>query len=199
MDRKKLCIPYPIIVEGKYDKARICAVCEADVYTTDGFGIFKKKEKLSLFSELSKKTEIIVLTDSDDAGRLIRSHISSAIPQDRIIQLHIPRIKGVEKRKREPSAQGFLGVEGMDTDLIYGLLLPFENREKVRLRSQNPLCKTDLYIDGLTGGDNSATARDRLCERIGLPRGMSAPALLAALRILMTYDEYIDLVGRNNA
>ena len=118
---QKLNIAYPIIVEGKYDKQRILEVCNATVIATDGFGIFKKSEKLALLRRLAEKTPLIVLTDSDGAGKVIRSHISSAVPKDRLIQLYIPQIKGKEKRKSEPSAEGTLGVEGMERKLLFDL------------------------------------------------------------------------------
>ncbi|MBO5203432.1 MAG: DUF4093 domain-containing protein [Clostridia bacterium] len=194
---KRLKIPYPIIVEGKYDKQRLAAVCEAQVLTTDGFGLFKKNEKLALFRELSEKTPVIVLTDSDGAGKLIRSHLSSAIPSDRLIQLYIPQIKGKEKRKAHPSAEGTLGVEGMENELLYGLLAPFEDAETARRLEENPLSKTDLYIDGLTGAADSSARRDTLALSLGLPVGMSANALLGALKILLSYEEYLELVGRD--
>ena len=194
---KRLKIPYPIIVEGKYDKQRLAAVCEAQVLTTDGFGLFKKNEKLALFRELSKKTPVIVLTDSDGAGKLIRSHLTSAIPSDRLIQLYIPQIKGKEKRKAHPSAEGTLGVEGMENELLYGLLAPFEDAETVSRLEENPLSKTDLYIDGLTGATDSTARRDALALSLGLPVGMSANALLGALKILLSYEEYLELVGRD--
>ena len=196
-ENRRLNIPYPIVVEGKYDRLRVLCVCNATVLTTDGFGIFKKNEKLALFRTLGERSPVIVLTDSDGAGKLIRSHISSAIPKDRLIQLYIPKIKGTEKRKSAPSAEGTLGVEGMETELLYKLLLPFENEEiSTRLR-ENPLSKTDFYIDGLTGGENSSTKRDTLAESVGLPSGMTADALLAALKILFSYEEYLSLVGRS--
>ena len=194
---KRLKIPYPIIVEGKYDKQRLAVVCEAQVLTTDGFGLFKKNEKLALFRELSKKTPVIVLTDSDGAGKLIRSHLSSAIPSDRLIQLYIPQIKGKEKRKAHPSAEGTLGVEGMENELLYGLLSPFEDAETARRLEEHPLSKTDLYIDGLTGATDSSARRDALALSLGLPVGMSANALLGALKILLSYEEYLELVGRD--
>ena len=198
-ENRKLNIPYPIIVEGKYDRLRVLCVCNATVLTTDGFGIFKKNEKLALFRTLGERSPVIVLTDSDGAGKLIRSHISSAIPKDRLIQLYIPKIKGTEKRKSAPSAEGTLGVEGMETELLYKLLLPFENDEiSARLR-ENPLSKTDFYIDGLTGAENSSATRDVLAESVGLPSGMTADALLAALKILFSYDEYLTLVGRSES
>ena len=191
-------IPYPIIVEGKYDRLRLLSVCQATVLTTDGFGIFKKNEKLSLFRALGEKTPVIVLTDSDGAGKLIRSHLSSAIPKDRIIQLYIPKIKGKEKRKDTPSAEGTLGVEGMERELLYSLLAPFEDKEAALRLTENPLSKTDLYIDGLTGAEDSALKRDRLAVSLGLPEGMTPNALLAALKILMSYEEYLETVGRGN-
>ncbi len=194
--QKKLSIPYPIIVEGKYDRIRLLEICSATVIVTDGFGIFKKNERLSLLRELSARTPIILLTDSDGAGKLIRSHITSAIPKERLIQLYIPKIEGKEKRKQSPSAEGTLGVEGMELELLYQLLLPFENEEALNAQKQNPLSKTDFYIDGLTGGDNSAARRDALAAKLDLPDGMTSNALLAALKMLVSYEEYLLLVGR---
>jgi len=192
----KLKISYPIIVEGKYDRLRVLSVADACVYTTDGFGIFKKNEKLALFRKLAEKSPIIVLTDSDGAGKLIRSHVGSAVPKERLIQLYIPQIAGVEKRKSEPSAEGFLGVEGIERKMLHGLLSPYANEGAYLASLENPLSKTDLYIDGLTGGKDSAEKRDELCTRLGLPRGMTPNALLAALRVLLTYEEYLALMGR---
>ena len=196
--QKKLSIPYPIIVEGKYDRLRLIEICSANIITTDGFGIFKKSERLSLLRELSARTPIILLTDSDGAGKLIRSHITSAIPKDRLIQLYIPKIEGKEKRKDTPSAEGTLGVEGMEFELLYNLLAPFEDKKAYMALAENPISKTDFYIDGLSGGENSAQKRAELAKRLGLPRDMTANALLAALKILITYEEYLALVGRDN-
>ena len=196
--QKKLLIPYPIIVEGKYDRLRLIEVCSANVITTDGFGIFKAGERLSLLRELAARTPIILLTDSDGAGKLIRSHITSAIPKERLIQLYIPKIKGKEKRKDAPSAEGTLGVEGMELELLYNLLAPFEDKNAYLAQTQNPISKTDFYIDGLSGGENSSQKRAELAKKLNLPCDMTANALLAALKILITYEEYLSLVGRNN-
>ena len=195
MDRL-LNIPYPIIVEGKYDRLRLLSVCNANIMTTEGFGIFKKHEKLSLIRQLSEKTKIIVLTDSDGAGKLIRSHLTSAVAKDRLIQLYIPRIEGKEKRKGAPSAEGTLGVEGMERELLYSLLAPFEDGEAVKRAEENSLSKADMYADGLSGRDDSASKRDELAKKLGLPPKMTPNALLAALKILVTYEEYCALVGR---
>lgn len=190
----KLTIPYPIIVEGKYDRLRLLCVCEANIISTDGFGIFKKHERLSLIRQLSTKTPIILLTDSDGAGKLIRSHLTSAIPKERLIQLYIPKIEGKEKRKSAPSAEGTLGVEGMEQKLLYDLLKPFEDNSVVARAAENPLSKADFYRDGLSGQEDSAALRDKLALRLSLPTGMTANALLSALRILITYEEYTKLV-----
>ena len=195
MDRL-LNIPYPIIVEGKYDRLRLLSVCNANIMTTEGFGIFKKHEKLSLIRQLSEKTKIIVLTDSDGAGKLIRSHLTSAVARDRLIQLYIPRIEGKEKRKDAPSAEGTLGVEGMERELLYSLLAPFEDGEAVKRAEENSLSKADMYADGLSGRDDSASKRNELAKKLGLPPKMTPNALLAALKILVTYEEYCALVGR---
>ena len=193
---EKLKIPYTIVVEGKYDRTRVLSVCEARVITTDGFGIFKKNEKLALIRRLAGELPVIILTDSDGAGKLIRSHLTSAIPQDRIIQLYIPQIKGKEKRKKEASAEGTLGVEGMERELLYGLLSPYEDEGAFRRFEENPLSKTDFYLDGLTSHENSAERRDEIAVKLGLPRGMTPNALLSAMKMICTYEEYLTLVGR---
>ena len=193
---EKLKIPYTIVVEGKYDRTRILSVCDARVITTDGFGIFKKNEKLALIRRLALELPIIVLTDSDGAGKLIRSHLSSAIPAERIIQLYIPQIKGKEKRKKCASAEGTLGVEGMERELLRNLLLPYEDESVYRRFEENPLSKTDFYIDKLTSHENSLQRRDEIAQKLGLPSKMTPNALLCAMKMICTYDEYLKLVGR---
>lgn len=195
---ERLKIPYPVIVEGKYDKLRLESVIEAQIIPTDGFGVFKKNEKTAMLRTLAKKTPLILLTDSDGAGKLIRSHLTSLLPPDRLIQLYVPRMEGKEKRKREASAEGILGVEGMDRALLRELFIPYADAEAVEARrATNPLSKTDLYVDGLTGGEGSREKRDALAARLGLPPAMTPNALLAALRILCTYEEYCAAVGRD--
>lgn len=185
---EKLKIPYPVVVEGKYDRLRLLAVMEGQILTTDGFGVFNKKEKLALLKSLAEKTPIVVLTDPDGAGKLIRAHIGSAIPKERIIPLYVPQTKGKEKRKTAPSAEGFLGVEGQDAALLYDLLAPLADQGTPW--AENPLTKLDFYEGGLTGSDGCAERRNALAARFGLPRDMTPNALLAALRIVATYEEY---------
>lgn len=198
----KLRIAYPIIVEGKYDRLKVLSVADGLVIKTDGFSIFKAEEKAALIRALAQSSPVIVLTDSDGAGGVIRSHISSLVPREKLIQLYIPKIAGKEKRKSEPSKEGTLGVEGMEAQLIHDLLLPFSSEEgsdaalRVREISENPLSKVDFFIDGLTGAENSSQKRDALAAKFSLPCGMTPNALLEALKVVATYEEYLAAVGR---
>ena len=191
---EKLHISYPVIVEGKYDRLRLLTVMEGQILTTDGFGLFKKKEKLALFRALAQKTPLIVLTDPDGAGKLIRSHIGSAVPKDRLIPLYVPRIAGKEARKQAPSAEGVLGVEGQESALLRELLSPFADDAAAVTRT--PITKADFYEDGLTGSENCTARRAALAESFGLPGDMTPNALLAALSVIATYEEYKTAVGR---
>lgn len=185
---EKLKIRYPVIVEGKYDRLRLLSVMEGQILTTEGFGIFKQKEKLALLRALAQKTPLIVLTDPDGAGTLIRAHIGSAVSPDRLIPLYVPQVKGKEKRKDAPSAAGFLGVEGQERALLREILAPFA--EDGAPMAENPLSKADLYEDGLTGNENAAARRNALAAKFGLPADMTPNALLAALRVVATLAEY---------
>lgn len=196
MTRERLKIPFPVIVEGKYDKLRLECVMEGQILTTDGFGVFNAREKTQFFRALAQKTPLILLTDSDGAGKLIRSHLTSCLPAGRLIQLYIPKIAGTERRKEHPSAEGTLGVEGMEQSLLYDLLAPYADEAAVLRAAENPLCKADLFEDGLTGCPDSTARRDAFAERLGLPAGMTPNAFLAALRVLLSYDDYLRMVGR---
>ena len=194
---EKLKIPYPVIVEGKYDRQRLIEIIDANIYTTGGFGVFRHGEVLALLRRLSEKSPVIVLTDSDGAGTLIRSRITSAIPKDRLIQLYTPQIKGKEKRKTEPSKAGFLGVEGIDFDVLRKLFEPYADSDAAeRKMSENPLTKADFYEFGLSGKPESAAKRDALAQRLGLPTGMTPNALLEAVKILVSYEEFVETVSK---
>lgn len=195
---EKLTIPYPVVVEGKYDKIRLSNILDAQIITTDGFGIFRKEEKRVLLRRLAAASPLIVLTDSDGGGTVIRSHLSGMVPRDRIIPLYIPKIRGKERRKDKPSAEGTLGVEGMEDSLLYELFRPYAQSDSDPLvrAQENPLSKVDFFEDGLTGGPDSTKRRDELAAKVGLPSGMNANALLEALRLLLSYEAYLELVGR---
>ena len=188
---EKLKIALPIIVEGKYDKIKIKSVADACVIQTDGFGVFKNSERLALIRQLAKQSRIIVLTDSDGAGKVIRSHITSAIPKDRLIQLYIPQVEGKERRKEAPSAEGFLGVEGTEADVIRKLLEPFSTGMTAEDGEREEISKADLFAVGLTGGADSADRRDAFAVSLGLPKKMTPNALLSALNVMMTREEFL--------
>ncbi|MGM9644431.1 MAG: toprim domain-containing protein [Eubacteriales bacterium] len=187
---EKMKIDLPIIVEGKYDKIKILSIADACVIATDGFGVFKNSERLSLIKRLARQSKIIVLTDSDGAGKLIRSHITSAIPRERIIQLYTPQVKGKERRKTAPSAEGYLGVEGTEAETLRQILMPFSSGMTDDFSAREEITKADMFEAGLTGAPDSAERRDELALSLGLPRGMTPNALLAALNVLMRREEF---------
>ena len=189
-------IKYPVIVEGKYDRQRIIDIFDADCISTDGFGIFSSEETAATVKALAKKSPLIILTDSDGAGALIRKRISQSIGNDRMINLYTPQIKGKERRKSAPSKQGFLGVEGMSADIIRDLLMPF-TCDGVPEKGDG-ITKLDLYLDGLTGGKDSRLMRDEVAKEFSLPKGMSANALLTALRYIASKEEYRAAIERIN-
>ena len=186
-------IKYPIIVEGKYDKIKLDSIFNATVITTEGFGIFTKDEKLSLIRKLAEKGKIIILTDSDGGGHLIRSHIKTALPPDKIINLYTPQVEGKEKRKREHSKAGFLGVEGTDKDTLIKLLSPFT--EDAPSRDGESITKADMYAYGLSGREDSKEKRAALLKELGLPTDMTPNAMLAAINILYTKKELEDIIN----
>ncbi len=191
---EKIKIPYPIIVEGKYDKIKLDSIADADVFTTDGFGIFTDGEKASLFKQLAEKRgKIIILTDSDGGGTLIRSHIKSLIPANRLINLYVPAVKGKEKRKSAPSKEGLLGVEGTDSDMLLHLLLPFASSEPLPPRD---IKKLTLYECGLVGVSDASFKRERLAKKLGLPPKMTPNALLSAVSLLYTEEEFTEICNK---
>lgn len=189
---EKIKISLPIIVEGRYDKSTLSGFIEGTIITTDGFSVFNNKEKQSLIRRVAKDG-IIVLTDSDGGGKQIRSFLSGIIPKDKIHNLYIPKIEGKESRKRKASKAGTLGVEGMEKDVLTRLLEPFSNGDSPA-KSSKMITKVDFFCDKLTGCDNAAANRARLCEMCELPTDMTPNALLEAMNLLYGYDGYKELI-----
>lgn len=183
-----LVISKPIIVEGKYDKIKLSSIVKADIFTTDGFGIFSASEKAALLRRLALKNGLIVLTDSDGAGLVIRNYLSNLIPKDQIIHLYIPKIKGQERRKSSPSKEGYLGVEGIDRQVLEKIFAPYADGKEAPRRMS--LQKSDLYTFGLSGGRNSARLRAALANELSLPDNLSSNSLLAAINLLITEEEF---------
>lgn len=180
-----------VIVEGKYDKIRLSGIIDTVIVETDGFAIFKDKEKQHLIRFLAEKRGIIIMTDSDSAGFKIRSFIKGIIKNDNIKNVYIPDIYGKEKRKTEMSKEGKLGVEGMETQVIMSALqkagvLYNENSKK----EGREITHTDFFEDGISGGENSSIIRKALARELGLPEKISSSALLKIINSYMTYDEY---------
>jgi len=184
-----------VIVEGKYDKIKLENIISANIIATDGFKIYNNKEKQALIKNLAEKTGIIVLTDSDSAGRRIRGFIKSFAGGSgcEIINIYAPEIIGKEKRKRVPSKENMLGVEGADDKIILEL---FGKSGVACRRDELPakkISKLDFYQDGLSGGSGSAKKRGYLCRRLNLPR-MSANALVEAVNLLADFTEYKKII-----
>ncbi len=184
-------ISLPIIVEGRYDKIKIDSIFDARVFASDGFGVFNSKEKQALLRRISEGG-VILLLDSDGGGVQIRAFLNSIIPKNLVHNLYIPEIKGRERRKSRASAAGTLGVEGMEREVIERVLAPFVVDENANddAKPKKMITKVDLFFDKLTGAENSAAMRDKLCDALGLPHGMSANALLEALNIVTDYEGY---------
>lgn len=177
-----------IIVEGKYDKIKLSSIVDAVIIVTNGFGIFKDKEKLELIRYYAQKTGIIILTDSDSAGRKIRGFIKGAVKNGRITNVFIPDIFGKEKRKDKPSAEGKLGVEGISPDLIREAFKKAGITSSERERNHN-ITNITLFEFGLSGGKNSHELRLKLQKRLGLPSLMSSSSLIEVLNTMMDADE----------
>ena len=183
-------IRYPIVVEGRYDKSAILGMYSATVITTNGFGIFNSKEKQALIRRLAKDG-LILLTDSDGGGKQIRSFITGIVPKEKIYQLYIPKIEGKEKRKRTASAEGTVGVEGVGGEVLRKILDPFCTDAEECCRRE--ISAAELFVLGLSGGSGSGARRDAVCGEVGLPGGMSTKAFLAAINILLSYEELEEL------
>ncbi len=181
-----------VVVEGRYDKAALSGVVDTLILETAGFGVFKDGERLAFLRRLAARRGLIVLTDSDGAGFVIRNYLKGAIPKDQLKHAYIPDVFGKERRKRAPGKEGKLGVEGMPPDVLRNAIL----RAGATVldgdapdRPQGDLTPADLFALGLSGTPNAAARRAELLGRLDLPQHMSAKALLSALNALYTPDE----------
>ena len=184
-----------IVVEGRYDKNTLSQIVDAPILETAGFGIFKDKQQLALLRKVAEKRGLIVFTDSDGAGFVIRSHIKSAIPGKYLKHAYIPDIPGKEKRKAAPGKEGKLGVEGMTPEVI---LTALRNAgatiEGEAMPTPRGITKQDLMELGLSGGSNAGEKRKALQKKLNLPEHMSANAMLQALNLLYTLEELTEIV-----
>lgn len=184
-----------IVVEGRYDKNTLAQIVDAPILETKGFGLFKDPKQLDLLRSVAKKRGLIVLTDSDGAGFVIRNHIKSAIPAKYLKHAYIPDVAGKEKRKAAPGKEGKLGVEGMSPEVLLAALknagATIEGES--RARGNDQITKQDFVEFGLSGGPNASERRKRLQNRLHLPEHMSANALLQALNLLLSREELAEI------
>lgn len=187
-----------IVVEGKYDAIRLANIVDAAVLRTEGFGVFKDHEKQELLRTLAEKRGLILLTDGDSAGMLIRNYIRGLVPAEQITDVYVPDLYGKEKRKDKPSKEGKLGVEGIPDDLLIDALQKAgvtESGDTPRDASGGrPITRIDFYRDGLSGGPNSKAKRLALQTALGLPERMTGKQLLRIINMMVSYDEYKALI-----
>lgn len=185
-----------IVVEGRYDKNTLSQIVDAPILETSGFGIFKDKKQLALLRQVAEKRGLIVFTDSDGAGFVIRNHIKSAIPGKYLKHAYIPDMLGKERRKATPGKEGKLGVEGMSPEIILeslrraGATIVGEDAPQSR-----QITKQDLVELGLSGGADASVKRLALLKKLNLPEHMSANAMLQALNLLYSLDELQNLIS----
>lgn len=183
-----------IVVEGRYDKNTLSQIVDAPIFETHGFEIFKDKDQMALLRAVAARRGLIVFTDSDGAGFVIRNHLKSAIPGQYLKHAYIPDIYGKERRKAAPGKEGKLGVEGMTPDVIVDALRASGATIENETKDTTGITKQDFVALGLSGGPDSSQKRLRLQRRLGLPEHMSANALLQALNLLYTSEELSRLV-----
>ena len=185
-----------VIVEGKYDKIRLSNIIDSVIITTDGFCVFKSEEKKELIKLFAQKNGLIIMTDSDSAGQMIRNFVMKLCKNGEITNIYLPSIKGKEKRKTKGGAQGILGVEGTDDKIIIEALEKAGvTGEKIPEKTQK-VSKTDFYNLGISGGENSREKREELCKYLKLPSCLTANALLDAVNTLYTYDKFFSEVEK---
>lgn len=208
---EKPIISYPIIVEGKYDKIKLDSLFVADVFMTHGFGLFRRSDRVDLFRKLAETRPLIILTDSDGAGLVIRNYFRSILPPDRQIHLYTPEVQGKERRKTSPSKAGNLGVEGTDSDVLRKILSPYTVEAVTeRMRSEHPegdaaaplpllsrgkpMSKADMYAFGLSGRSNSAEKRKKLASMLGFATDISARSFICAVNLLYSKQEFTEIL-----
>ena len=186
-----------IIVEGRYDQNTLSQLVDTLILPTQGFGIFKDKDKAAMLRRVAEKRGVIVLTDSDGAGFVIRNHLKGILPPDKVKHAYIPDLYGKERRKRTPGKEGKLGVEGMRPEVLERRLRAAGATilgETASEKSARHITKQDLYADGFSGRPDSGMRRAALLKRLELPEHLTAKALPQVLDSLLTYEEYRTIV-----
>ncbi len=184
-----------IVVEGRYDKNTLSQLVDTVILETNGFGIFKDKEQLALLRKIAQKRGLIVLTDSDGAGFVIRNHLKGSIPQSQVKHAYIPDLFGKEKRKRKAGKEGKLGVEGMRPEVLERALRQAGATildGASQTQSGPPLTKADLFAAGLSGGEGSKEKRQALLKKLDLPEHLTPNAMLPVLSALFDRESLLE-------
>ncbi len=185
-----------IVVEGKYDKAKVARLVDCPIVVVNGFGVFKDTETVRLLRYYSENGGLIILTDSDSAGFRIRGHIKGVIKNGNVKCAYIPDIYGKEKRKPSPSAEGKLGVEGIPDNILLEVLKPFSEDEKPT--ESRLVTRMDFYEDGFTGRPDSSKRRDELKRKLNLPERLNPNGLLEAINRTVGYEKYREIADEIN-
>ncbi len=187
--KDKLRLRCPIVVEGKYDKIRLSSFVETPIFVLNGFSVFNDREKLTLLKRACAETGLILFTDSDRAGTFLRSKLKGMLACGTVYQVYAPCVKGKEKRKPAPSADGLLGIEGLDAETLYPLLAPFA-ADAGRQAAGAGVNRAMWYADGFSGGEHSRERREKLAKALQLPPTLSSGALLEAINLLVSAETY---------
>lgn len=182
-----------ILVEGKYDKIKLSQIFDATILTTDGFGIFKQKDKLALLRRLAETRGLLIFTDPDGAGFVIRNYLKGAVPKEKLFHAYIPDLYGKEKRKAKGSKEGKLGVEGVPDDVIIRAV-EVSGALQGSVPAKNGITKADLYEMGLSGSAGSTQRRLRLLKELQLPQQLSSNALLDVLNCIIDLESLTAMV-----
>ena len=186
-----------IVVEGRYDKNTLSQILDATILETSGFGIFKDKQQMALLRQVAQKRGLIVFTDSDGAGFVIRNHIKSAIPAQYLKHAYTPDVFGKERRKASPGKEGKLGVEGMNREIVLeALRRAGATFEEETTATPSEITKQDMMALGLSGGKDSSAKRKKMMQLLSLPERLSANGFLQALNLLCTRDEFFSLAEK---
>ena len=182
-----------IVVEGRYDKNTLSQIVDCPIFETNGFGVINNKELVSLLRAAAQARGLVIFTDPDGAGFVIRNYLKGVLPKEGVLHAYVPDIFGKERRKAAPGKEGKLGVEGMTREILLKALLDSgaELDGKAVEAASDPITKQDLFALGLSGGADSSAKRKALQKKLALPEHMSANALLQALNLLFSREEFL--------
>ncbi|MGM9523517.1 MAG: toprim domain-containing protein [Faecousia sp.] len=187
-----------IVVEGRYDKNTLSQLVDAPIFETNGFGVMKDREMLEFLRRVAQTRGLIILTDSDGAGFVIRNFLKGALPKDKVLHAYIPDIYGKERRKTHAGKEGKLGVEGMTPEILLSALRNAGAQTEQTDAPTERITKTDLFLAGLSGGAGSAEKRAKLQKELCLPAHLGANAFLDALNLLMSREEFLIRYGEHH-